>query len=156
MMARNKVTDAAAEIDELADSIVRECQDRLSADAPDIQALQVEVSRLLRDRLPALWEWSSQESEIEQFQARCNRQVDALSLLTDAIDPPAQSDETDDWELTDIRWRERIDAMHKEIARLRELVRQCRAEINWRPGVDRDLLDEITRVAEAGKEEPDD
>ena len=66
-MAKNKATDAGKEIDDLADVIVNECRDYLSADEPDVDALRIVVSRRLRDVLPALWEWSSQELEIERL-----------------------------------------------------------------------------------------
>ncbi len=45
---------------------------------------------------------------------------EALSFTTNAIDPE-QSDETADWELTDIRWRKRLGEMHAELKRLQRI-----------------------------------
>ena len=67
-MAKN-TADYDTTIDELADSIVRELADRMSREPPDVDSARIEVSRLLRDSLPALWEWSSQECEIERLRA---------------------------------------------------------------------------------------
>ena len=67
-MAKN-TADYDTTIDELADSVVRELADRMSRKPPDVDSARVEVSRLLRDALPALWEWSSQECEIDRCRA---------------------------------------------------------------------------------------
>ena len=59
-MAENKPCD----VDVLADRIVE-----LVKGIDDSGEAGCEVSRLLRDELPALWEWSSQESEVERLRA---------------------------------------------------------------------------------------
>ena len=65
-MAKN-TADYDTTIDDLANSIVCELADRMSREPPDVDSARIEVSRLLRDSLPALWEWSSQESEVERL-----------------------------------------------------------------------------------------
>ncbi len=62
------------------------------------------------------------------LEAENTRLREALSFTTNAIDP-AQSDETADWELTDIRWRKRLNEMHAELKRLTRIVD---AAIRWR------------------------
>lgn len=49
--------------------------------------------------------------------AEIKRLLEALSFMTNAVDP-AQSDETSDWKLTDIRWRERVGEMHAALAKM--------------------------------------
>ena len=56
---------------------------------------------------------------IADLEAKNTRLREALSFTTNAIDPE-QSDETADWELTDVRWRTRLNEMHAELKRLRE------------------------------------
>ncbi len=59
--------------------------------------------------------------EIERLKAWLREQMEALSFITDAIDPD-QSDETSDWTLLDSRWRRRVDDMHKQIKRLQDII----------------------------------
>lgn len=73
-MARNKPCD----IDDLVDQIVDELGDRMSRDPPDKQAARTEIARLLREHVPQLWEWSSQEGEIERLK----------TLLAERTRPP--------------------------------------------------------------------
>ncbi len=54
---------------------------------------------------------------IADLEAKNTRLREALSFTTNAIDPE-QSDETADWELTDIRWRKRLNEMHAELKHL--------------------------------------
>lgn len=61
------------------------------------------------------------EAEADQLRLRDRDLCDALSFMTVAIDP-AQSDDTDDWELTDVRWRKRVDEMHAELQRLQAII----------------------------------
>ena len=70
-MAKNKPCD----VDELADRIVKLTtrQRPIGPDTPTTADFGVVVSRMLRDELPALWEWSSQESEIEKLKAEIER-----------------------------------------------------------------------------------
>ena len=49
-------------------------------------------------------------AEIKRLQARNTELANALSFMTDALDRE-QSEETADWEITDIRWREKIDQL---------------------------------------------
>lgn len=55
------------------------------------------------------------QADVERLQARNTELADALSFMTAALDP-AQSDETADWEITDVRWRLRIDEMQAIVA----------------------------------------
>lgn len=86
-MAKNRVLDAENEIDRLADQIVNELADRMSREPPDRAAARVELSRLLRDALPALWEWSSQESEIERLKAEIDKQHKTVDGVWQAFRP---------------------------------------------------------------------
>jgi len=71
VMAENKPCD----IDVLADRIVE-----LVKGIDDWGDAGCEVSRLLRDELPALWEWSSQELKIEEQQ----KEIERLRVHRDA------------------------------------------------------------------------
>ncbi len=59
----------------------------------------------------------------QKLLAEVERLRDAMSLCVAAIEPE-RSTETDDWELVDVRWHERIDQMHAEIKRLQQERRQ--------------------------------
>lgn len=50
------------------------------------------------------------QAEVGRLQTEAHRLADALSFYTVLIDP-RQSEETDDWGLTDIRWREKLAGM---------------------------------------------
>ena len=84
-MAKN-TADYDRTIDELADSIVCELADRMSRKPPDVDSACVEVSRLLRDALPALWEWSSQECEIKRLRTALQQIDDGHCLCPDKHD----------------------------------------------------------------------
>ena len=71
-----------------------------------------------RDETKTICEdWLELWSEIERLR-------NTMSLYTAAIDPE-ESEETDDWDVTDVRWRERIDQMHAEIERPRAAVEKA-------------------------------
>ena len=55
--------------------------------------------------------------EIERLQDRNTELANALSFMTDALDRE-QSEETDDWEITDIRWREKIDQLQASVKKV--------------------------------------
>ena len=82
-----------------------------------------EVQRSRDAASPHSWQrlitedWLELWTEIKRLQARNELLGDSLSFMTTALDP-AQSDETDDWEITDVRWRLRINEMQATIAKL--------------------------------------
>ena len=61
------------------------------------------------------------QAHVEQLQARNELLRNSLSFMTTAVDP-AQSEETADWEITDVRWRLRIDELKVKVERLQAIM----------------------------------
>lgn len=53
-------------------------------------------------------------AEVKRLQARSTELANALSFITNALDRE-ESEETADWEITDIRWRLRIERLRNRL-----------------------------------------
>ena len=86
--------------------------------ADEIERLKAEVEHPESSTCPILIQAAEMKAEVERLESKNQQLSVALSFMNCAIDP-ALSDETDDWELTDVRWRIRVDELHADIERLR-------------------------------------